>query len=204
MDGKTKQIKNWQVFPGFELELVSRGLDLPVNIAFVPNSRKSSNASAPLFYVAELYGNVKVITNNLKVHTYAKNLLNYKPDYRFPGTGESGVSGICVEPKSGDLFLSMIYEDSGKVKTTESVAFNNGASSSCNKHTTCKIIGRGGSGISPVHLGPAGSPSKDSGVSVRAAARGTRLLATLISADQSPNLSLARPRALWTIGRDNR
>jgi hypothetical protein len=32
-------LKNWWVYPGFELELVATGLDLPVNIAFVPNPK---------------------------------------------------------------------------------------------------------------------------------------------------------------------
>jgi glucose/arabinose dehydrogenase len=105
-------LKSWWVFPGFELELVATGLSLPVNLAFVPRPGKGKNE--PILYVAELYGGVKVITNDWKVHTYAENLLNFKPDHSFPGTGESGLTGICVEPKTGDLFLSMIYIANGK------------------------------------------------------------------------------------------
>ncbi|MFQ6083460.1 MAG: PQQ-dependent sugar dehydrogenase [Candidatus Aminicenantia bacterium] len=108
------KVKNWWVFPGFELELMTTGLDLPVNLAFVPSPGDDPNA--PLLYVTELYGQVKVITKNWKIYTYAKDLLNYKPDHRFPGTGESGLTGIWVEPETGDLFLSMIYVDNGETK----------------------------------------------------------------------------------------
>ena len=109
------KLKNWWVFPGFELELAASGFDLPVNLAFVSNLKKSPNS--PLLYVTELYGQVKVITNDWKIQTYAKNLLNFEPSKPFlPGMGESGVTGICMEPKSGDLFVSMIYLDGKKMK----------------------------------------------------------------------------------------
>jgi len=67
-------------------------------------------------YLTELYGQVKVITNDWKVGTYAEGLLNYKPTHEFPGHGESGLTGICVEPQTGDLFLSMLYMDKGEIK----------------------------------------------------------------------------------------
>jgi len=114
MSETSKLIDNWWVFPGFEIEVVATGLELPVNLAFVPQPDK--RPGSPLFYVTELYGQVKAITNDWQVHTYADRLLNYEPDHRFPGTGESGLIGICVEPRSGDLFLSMIYEEEGATK----------------------------------------------------------------------------------------
>jgi glucose/arabinose dehydrogenase len=107
-------VKNWWVYPGFELELVATGFDLPVNIAFVPYPR--DDPKAPLLYVTELYGKVKVLTADWSVKTYAEGLLNFDPSHEFPGSGESGLTGICVEPDTGDLFLSMIYLDNGAVK----------------------------------------------------------------------------------------
>ena len=111
---KNDLTKNWQVFPGFELELFTDGFDLPVNIAFVTNPEKLPKS--PLCYVTELYGQIKVITNDRTTYTYANDLLNYKPDYKFPGTGESGVTGICIEPKSGDLFVTMLYMEGNLTK----------------------------------------------------------------------------------------
>ena len=109
-----KYLKNWQVFPGFELELIASGFSLPVNLAFIPKPGKKPKD--PLFYVTELYGQIKVVCNDFSVKTFAKDLLNYKPDYQFPGSGESGVTGICVEPESGDLFVSMIYLEKEQMK----------------------------------------------------------------------------------------
>ncbi len=91
------------------------GLNLPVNLAFVPDPKKGPND--PLLYVTELYGQVKVITNDWEAHTFADDLLNYGPDYRFPGTGESGVTGVCVEPESGDVFISMDYGEGKEMRS---------------------------------------------------------------------------------------
>jgi len=102
------------MYPGFELEVVAGGLNLPVNIAVASSGK--SGAGDPLLYLTELYGQVKVITHDGSVHTYAEELLNYKPTPEIPGHGESGLTGICVEPASGDLFLSMLYEDNGEIK----------------------------------------------------------------------------------------
>ena len=107
-------LKYWRMYPGFELEVVAGGLDLPVNIAVASSGK--SGAGDPLLYLTELYGQVKVITHDGSVHTYAEELLNYKPTPEIPGHGESGLTGICVEPASGDLFLSMLYEDNGEIK----------------------------------------------------------------------------------------
>ncbi|MBS3820066.1 PQQ-dependent sugar dehydrogenase, partial [bacterium] len=107
-------IKNWWVYPGFDLELVATGLDLPVNIAFLPNPKKERKS--PLFYVTELYGQVKAVANDGTVFSYAEGLLNYKPTPEIPGHGESGLTGICVDPPTGDLFLSMLYKEQGQTK----------------------------------------------------------------------------------------
>ncbi|MGM0367174.1 MAG: PQQ-dependent sugar dehydrogenase [Actinomycetota bacterium] len=102
--------QDWWVFPGFELKLIAKGLDLPVNIAV------THNKSNVLLYVTELYGQVRAITKDYKVYTYAQELLNYKPVPEIPGKGESGVTGICIEPQSGDLLVSMLYEDKKEIK----------------------------------------------------------------------------------------
>jgi len=45
-------LKKWWIYPGFELDVVATGLNLPVNIAFVPYP--SDDPTAPLLYVTEL------------------------------------------------------------------------------------------------------------------------------------------------------
>jgi glucose/arabinose dehydrogenase len=84
---------------------------LPVNIAFVPQALHGPHPGDPLFYVTELYGNVRVVSNDYTVRTYAANLLNYDATGDFPGDGEQGLAGLAVDPASGDLFVSMLYDD---------------------------------------------------------------------------------------------
>ena len=104
---------SWLVREGFTVEQVVSGLGLPVNIAFVPRPKKEKGS--PLFYVTELYGSIKVVTREYEVKTFADGLLNYEPDFKMPGTGESGVIGLAVD-KSGDVYTSMLYMDGDKFK----------------------------------------------------------------------------------------
>ncbi len=99
----------WNVLrPGFKVEVVATGFQLPVNIAFVPNP--GAQPDAPFFYVTELYGTIRVVRRDGTVGTYASNLLNFNPTGAFPGSGEQGVAGIVVEPASGDVFASLLYD----------------------------------------------------------------------------------------------
>lgn len=104
--------------PGYKVERVpvtfpsgEGQFRLPVNIAFVPPALHRLGPSDPLFYVAELYGQVRVVSNDYTVRTYASGLLNYDPTGPFPGRGEQGLTGLLIDPASGDLFVSMLYDD---------------------------------------------------------------------------------------------
>ncbi|MBX3378071.1 MAG: PQQ-dependent sugar dehydrogenase [Phycisphaeraceae bacterium] len=97
--------------PGFKVEIVATGFRLPVNIAFIPNPGPQPNA--PLFYVTELYGTIKVVKRDGTVGTYAQGLLNYTPSGIFPGSGEQGLTGITVDPATGDVFAAMLYDPPG-------------------------------------------------------------------------------------------
>ena len=98
----------WYVRPGFQMEEVAGSFQLPVNIAMVPNA--GPHPGDPLFYVAELYGNVKEVSRDGTVRDYATGLLDFDPTGDFPGTGEMGLTGLVVEPETGDLFASLVYE----------------------------------------------------------------------------------------------
>jgi glucose/arabinose dehydrogenase len=94
--------------PGFVVERFATGLQLPTNIAFVPNP--GPNPTDVLMYVTELYGQIKMITRDGTVSTYASGLLNFNPTGAFPGSGEVGLAGITVEPATGDLFCTLLYQ----------------------------------------------------------------------------------------------
>jgi glucose/arabinose dehydrogenase len=94
---------------GYEIEIVAGDLQLPTNIAMVPNP--GTGPGDPFLYITELYGTIKVVTRDGTVRDYATGLLNFNPTGAFPGSGEQGLTGIAVDPASGDVFASMVYED---------------------------------------------------------------------------------------------
>jgi len=98
--------------PGFRVDRVATNLQLPVNIAFVPNP--GTDADSPFFYVNELYGSIAAVTRAGVVSSFATNLLNFDPTGPFPGTGEKGLTGIAIDPASGDVFVSMVFAIPGQ------------------------------------------------------------------------------------------
>ncbi|MGI8966598.1 MAG: PQQ-dependent sugar dehydrogenase, partial [Limisphaerales bacterium] len=110
----TPSATGWTVRqPGYKVEIVATNFQLPVNIAFVPNP--GNHPDDPFYYVTELYGNIKVVTRDGTVLNYATNLLNFNETGAFPGSGEQGLTGIALDPTNGDLFVSMLYEDTNSV-----------------------------------------------------------------------------------------
>ena len=102
----------WEVVErGYRVEHVAGGLQLPVNVAFVPEP--GEDAGSPLFYVVELYGDIKVVTRGGDVRDYATALLNFYPGGGFPGAGETGITGIVIEPETGDLIVATLYVREG-------------------------------------------------------------------------------------------
>jgi glucose/arabinose dehydrogenase len=93
--------------PDYVVEKVAGGFQLPVNIAFVPNPGLGPHD--PLYYVTELYGKIKVVDRSGQVSDYATGLLNFNPTGGFPGSGEQGLTGIVVDPASGDVFANLLY-----------------------------------------------------------------------------------------------
>lgn len=102
----------WQVVvPGYRIERVATGFQLPVNIAFVPNP--GPNPDDPFYYVTELYGTIKVVLRNGVVRDFATGLLNFNPTGLFPGSGEQGLTGIAVDPATGDVYAALLYDAGG-------------------------------------------------------------------------------------------
>jgi glucose/arabinose dehydrogenase len=94
--------------PGFAVDVVAGGFQLPDTVAMVPNP--GSGPKSPLLYVGELYGGVKTVTRDGSVRNYRSGLLNFDPVGDFPGSGEFGLGGLTVQPGTGDVFASHVYE----------------------------------------------------------------------------------------------
>jgi glucose/arabinose dehydrogenase len=92
--------------PGYRIEQFATGFQLPVNIAFLPGP--GAGPDDPYFYVTELYGSVQTVTRGGDISEFATGLLNFDPTGGFPGSGEKGLTGIVVEPASGDVFVGAV------------------------------------------------------------------------------------------------
>lgn len=93
----------WSVRRGLEIERVATGLQYPVNLAFVQTP--GDGPDSPRFYVAELNGVVRLVTNSGVVQTLATGLLNFKPALA-KKSSETGLSGLATVPGSPDLILT--------------------------------------------------------------------------------------------------
>ena len=93
----------WIPHEGYKVELVATAgaFRLPVNIAFVPNPGTAPNS--PFYYVSELYGSIELVTRDGQVSTYATGLLDYNPSGPISGSGEQGLTGITVDPATGEF-----------------------------------------------------------------------------------------------------
>lgn len=98
----------WRVANGFRMELVSDGLRLPVQIA--PNPLSADQPTAPVAYITELYGSVRALGGDGSVGLYATDVLDVRPSDPPPRlTGQTGTSGVAVDPTTGDVFVSTTY-----------------------------------------------------------------------------------------------
>ncbi|HLD87580.1 MAG TPA: PQQ-dependent sugar dehydrogenase, partial [Candidatus Nanoarchaeia archaeon] len=73
------------------------------------------NASRPRLYFTQIYKGVGMIKNDGSYHVYADNLLNYESFGSLPGSGETGVDGLYVDPITGNLFVSLVYADNTSI-----------------------------------------------------------------------------------------
>lgn len=98
----------WAVETGFGLAMDTEGYDLPSAIAFVP--KPGGGPKDPLYFVTELRGKVKVVTNDRTVYTFADSFFLSQPRKELPDMeGETGLAGICLEPNRGYVFVTFAY-----------------------------------------------------------------------------------------------
>ena len=98
----------WRATDGFRVELVVDGLVLPVQIA--PNPFSTDTPTAPVAYITELYGSVRALGAQGSVWLYATDVLDERPSEPPPRlSGQTGTSGVAVDPLTGDVFVSTTY-----------------------------------------------------------------------------------------------
>jgi Glucose / Sorbosone dehydrogenase len=105
---------NWAVEDGFFIESDSEGYHFPTAIAFVPEP--GDEPDDPLYFVAELRGTVKVVTNDRTVLTYAADFFDARPIEELPAAAaEFGMAGICLDAEHGYVFVTYAYWDENRI-----------------------------------------------------------------------------------------
>ena len=102
---------DWAVADGFSLRRDAEGFRFPTSITFVP--RPGSAPDDPLYFVTELQGTIKVVTNDRQVHTFAADVMHLTARDTLPKQqGEVGLAGLCLEPRRGYVYATFAYTDS--------------------------------------------------------------------------------------------
>ena len=114
---------DWTVQSGFSMAIDTEGYELPTSISFVPEP--GEGPKDPLYFVTELRGKVKVVTNDRSVFTFAEGFFELGPidAYGASPSLEVGLAGICLEPKRGYVFVTFVYEDRDRVLRNNIVRF---------------------------------------------------------------------------------
>lgn len=95
----------------FAIRIDTPGYHFPTAIAFIPDP--GPKAKDPLYFVTELRGRVKVVTNDRSVYSFAEDFFHFQPKEELPlgFEGQSGLAGICLAPKYGYVFVTYVYRD---------------------------------------------------------------------------------------------
>ncbi len=103
--------QDWVLPSGFVLEPDTEGYHFPTAIAFVPEPGTEPND--PLYFVTELRGTLKVVTNDRTVYVFARDFFHLEVPEELPSSsGESGLAGICLAPQQGYVFVTFAYQNS--------------------------------------------------------------------------------------------
>ena len=104
---------NWGVPEGFAIEAHTQGYALPSAIAFIPDP--GDGPKDPLYFVTELRGVIKVVTNDRSVYTFAQDFFPVDPEQGMAVySDEFGLAGICLDPENGYVFVTYAYRSGGK------------------------------------------------------------------------------------------
>lgn len=114
---------DWAAAEGFALDIDTEGYHFPTAIAFVPNP--GPGPKDPLYFVTELRGTLKVITNDRTVQVFAEDFApKFTPKEELPsGYGQGGLVGLCLDPAHGYVFVTFLYQDENQILRNGLVRF---------------------------------------------------------------------------------
>ncbi|MFL2555938.1 MAG: PQQ-dependent sugar dehydrogenase [Gammaproteobacteria bacterium] len=112
---------DWALADDFNMTIDTGGYSLPSEIAFINNPGKLP--SDPLYFVLELKGKLKVVTNDRTVHTYSENILPLPQNLdRFDPVG---AAGLCLDQKHGYVYVTFAYLDENGVYRNGIIRYEN-------------------------------------------------------------------------------
>lgn len=112
---------DYALFPELTLAIDSTGYHLPTAIAFVPAPAPAP--AAPLYFVAELRGAVKVVSNDRAVRPFA-DVDALRPEQELPAIrGQGGLAGLCLDEANGYVFATFAGADPTGVLRNSIVRF---------------------------------------------------------------------------------
>lgn len=117
----SEDLADLAVAPGYSLEVDSFGFELPSAIAFVP--QPGDGPDAPLYFVAELQGSIKVVTNDRSVHEFGAVPTWGHQGHDLEGASQQGLAGLCLDAGSGYVFATYTEPDEGGVLRNRIVRF---------------------------------------------------------------------------------
>lgn len=122
VDGRGVDLSTLAVAPGYRLDVDSVGYDLPTAIAMIPEPFEG--AGAPIYFVAELQGSIKVVTRDRQVHDFASVPTWGRQGHDLGGNSQQGLAGLCLAPRHGYLFATFTEPDDGGVMRNRIVRFS--------------------------------------------------------------------------------
>jgi glucose/arabinose dehydrogenase len=112
----------WAVEDGFSISIDSVGFHLPTALAFVRNP--GPEPDDVLYYVTELEGKIKAVTNDRSVHVFAEDFFRLELERDLSaGEGQAGLAGICLDDKHGYVFATHTYQDDQNILRNNVVRF---------------------------------------------------------------------------------
>ncbi|MGH8957485.1 MAG: PQQ-dependent sugar dehydrogenase [Acidimicrobiia bacterium] len=102
---------DWAVDGPIALEIDATGFSMPTALAFV--SEPGTDSKDPRYFVLELYGEVKVVTNDGSVIDFAS-VPAVMPDVVLPDpAAELGAAGLCLDSERGYVFVTFASRREG-------------------------------------------------------------------------------------------
>jgi glucose/sorbosone dehydrogenase len=109
-------LQGWSLPPEFVLEVEQDGLSFPTALAFVPHP--GAEPLDPLYFVTELGGTTRVVSNNRTVTTFATQPIDPSL-YHF----SSGLAGLCLDAAHGYVFTTLARRDEGGLLRNQIVRY---------------------------------------------------------------------------------